>query len=161
MNIRNIDYIIIEPMVLDNDEFIGKSIKEVQIDYFAKDLIHKYEYKYCYETKGISKDRNDFNTLILFQMNSSIIASAILKAVMTFPKEYKLSHPEYRENNGCYILEENSVLIFNPILKEELKGIIKGFKDFNRRKIYRRFEVDIEKLDKRINDNDTYKNKIS
>lgn len=159
MDIRNIDYIIIEPMIIDNDEFIGKSVQEVQMDYFAKDLIYKYEYRYFYETIGISKSRNNFDTLILFQMNSSIIASAILRTVMPFPEEYKLNFPEYSNNNGCYILKEKSVLIFNPIMKEELRGMIKGFKDFNRRQKYRKFEVDIEKLNKRINDN-TYQQKV-
>ena len=130
------------PMSNEDPEFIGKTIKEVQKDFFEGSLITEENGWYYYAQSGLEAEEND---LLLFQMNNSIIASAILDMVVNFPK------PTKEGNYGAYVLKTNTIKTFNPIDKEELKEIINGFDSFNQTK--QKFDsrkVEMEKLNERM-----------
>lgn len=161
MDIRNIDRIYVEPMNENNLEFIGKNYLQVQREYFANDLINKYDCKYYFEKKGISSEAPKYNNiLILFRMSNKIIASAILNIVERYSDEYKEQHPELKYNNGAYILAKDSVLVFEPIDEEELRKFMEFGALRQNRILKSKNEIDLEGLNNRINDNGVYKNRL-
>lgn len=161
MDIRYIDYLYVEPMSTSNEEFIDKSCEEVQKDYFSRDLIDKYNCIYYYETKGISADTPKYDhVLILFRMSGKIIASAILDAVEHYSSSYKNDHPDLKDNNGAYLLNKDSILVFKPIDEEELRKYI-DFSSFGQNRILKsRREINLEALNSRINDNGEYQREL-
>ena len=130
------------PMSNEDQEFIGKNIKEVQKDFFEESLVTKEKGWYYYAQSGLEAEEND---LLLFQMNNSIIASAILDMVVNFPK------PTSEGNYGAYVLKINTIKTFNPISKDELKEMINKFDSFNQTKQkFNSKEIDLKKLDERM-----------
>ena len=73
-------HIRIIPMSMEDSTFVGKSIKEVQDDYFNDYLINVEKGWYFYAKSGLNANEGD---LLLFQMSNSIIASATLYDVIT------------------------------------------------------------------------------
>ncbi|NRZ64881.1 McrB family protein [Clostridium beijerinckii] len=76
-NIENIPYMQIVPMSSDDEEFKGKSVEEVQSDYFLGKLKESGIY---YFNQGISATASS-NILLLFQFKKKIIAIALLEKV--------------------------------------------------------------------------------
>ena len=66
--------------------------------------------------------------LLLFQMDNTIIASAVLNDIIPFSK------PTIDGNNGAYVVNKQSVKVFKPIDKNELQKIITNFKHFSHTK---------------------------
>lgn len=163
MDIRNIDLLYVEPMSENNLEFIDKNYLQVQRDYFAKDLINKYDCKYYFEKKGISSEAPKYNSiLILFRMSNKIIASAILNIVERYSDYYKEQHPELelKYNDGAYLLAKDSILVFEPIEEDELRQFME-FGGLRQNRILKsKNEIDLEGLNNRINDNGVYKNRL-
>jgi hypothetical protein len=131
------------PMSFNNEEFVGKTIEEVQLDYFGESLVKDNKYWYNYSKQGLTAKEGD---LLLFQMDNRIIASGIYSDILRFKKT-----DEYG-NHGAIKLKKDSIRIFKPITKDELSTIISGFKSFRQVKyIFNIINVDMDKLESRMN----------
>ena len=131
------------PMSNDDATFVGKSIEEVQKDFFEGSLVTEEKGWYYYAQTGLEALEGD---LLLFQMNNSTIASGTLDTVINFSK------PTIDGNYGAYVLKVNTIKTFKPISKEELKEMIKKFDSFNQTKQkFNSKEVDLKKLNERMN----------
>lgn len=113
------------PMSIYNSEFQGKTINQIQKEFFDDYLIYEGKGWYYYGRKGMEANKGD---LLLFQMKNSIIASAKLNDIIRFKK------PTIDGNLGAYILSKNTIKSFRPITKNELSKLICGFKNFNQTK---------------------------
>ena len=105
----------IVPMDLNNSEFLGKDIPQIQNDYFVNYLNNDGWYKY--QKSGIEAEDGD---LLLFQINNLIIASAIYDMPM-------------RKINQ-FIVRKGTVKVFKPIDKDEFQNIFDDFKRFSNAK---------------------------
>lgn len=133
------------PMSLYDETFVGKSIEEIQKDFFKDYLINVSKGWYYYGKNGLDANSGD---LLLFQMNNQIIASAILEDVIHFSK------PTIDGSSGALILDRNTIKIFKPITKEELSSFIKNFISFNQvKQKFKIIDVDFPSLEKRMKDN--------
>ena len=133
------------PMSLYDETFVGKSIEEIQKDFFKDYLINVSKGWYYYGKSGLDASSGD---LLLFQMNNQIIASAILEDVIHFSK------PTIDGSSGALILDRKTIKIFKPITKEELSSFIKNFVSFNQvKQKFNIIDVDFPSLEKRMNDN--------
>lgn len=140
MNIRII------PMSFLDFEFIGKDINYVQEHFFMKDLIEVNKGWYYYGKSGLDANEGD---LLLFQMNNSIIASALLDDIIQFSK------PTIDGNNGTYIINRRSLKIFKPIDKAELHKLIPTFTEFGRiNQKFREEDIELKLLNERMNNCD-------
>ena len=113
------------PMSIYNSEFEGKTINQIQKEFFDDYLTYEGKGWYYYGRKGMEANKGD---LLLFQMKNSIIASAKLNDIIRFKK------PTIDGNLGVYILSKNTIKSFRPITKNELSKLICGFKNFNQTK---------------------------
>lgn len=121
------------------EDFVGKTIEEVQKEFFCKTMIEEKGW-YRYQTSGLDAKDGD---LVLFQMDSQIIASALFKQRLPINDE---------EWKGALLFHCHSIRIFKPITKEELPSYIQDFKRFGDTKYS--FTLDDEmynRLLKRIN----------
>lgn len=122
------------PMDYNNSEFINKEIKQIQIDYFMYTLPIAENCNYYYEKKGLNSKDGD---LILFQMNNTIIASAIYESNL--------------KGKHAFSIKNDSIKVFKPITYDELGKIIDDLHKFDR--IKRRYDisnVDMEQLNARM-----------
>lgn len=120
------------PMSKENPEFIGKSVKEVQNDFFATYINEGNPY--YYEEKGLNANPGD---LVLFQMDSTIIASA------EFLTDCK--------DDRTLFFKENTVKVFKPIDEQELKKCIPEFKSFSHAKPqFDSINVNMETLEEKM-----------
>lgn len=134
----------IVPMSGDDQEFIGKTIEEIQNDYFLKDLIRVNKGWYYYAERGLVAEQGD---ILLFQMNNSIIAAAKLDNIVKFIKK------TVDGCNGAYVVDCKTIKVFEPITKDELKEIIPKFEKFSQTKYaFQDNEIDIAALNRRINE---------
>ena len=132
------------PMSMDDPEFVGKTIEQVQNDFFMDSLPNKENGWYYYARVGLDAKSGD---LLLFQMQNQIIATAVLDMVLKFGR------PTDEGNHGTYVLYKDTIKTFKPISVEELKKYIKGFESFNQSKPrYSKDDVILEELEKRINE---------
>ena len=97
------------PMSLENEEFVGKTVEQVQNEFFLDTLPIKESGWYYYDKSGLNSVQGD---LLLFQMDNSIIASAIYKDTISFDKRANA------ENGGVISVYTDSIKIFKPITKE-------------------------------------------
>ncbi len=129
-----------------NETFIGKTIETIQKDYFKDYLINVSKGWYYYGKKGLEGSAGD---LLLFQIDSQVIASAKLEDIIHFSK------PTIDGCTGALIIDRKTIKIFNTISKNELSKYISGFKDFNQSK--QKFEisdVNMNELMKRMDCNE-------
>ena len=123
----------IVPMDLNNSEFLGKDIPQIQNDYFVNHLNNDGWYKY--QKSGIEAEDGD---LLLFQINNLIIASAIYDMPM-------------RKINQ-FIVRKGTVKVFKPIDKNEFQNIFDDFKRFSNAKyIFKPTKEQMDLLTKRMN----------
>lgn len=124
---KNIKYqeLTIQIIPMSKDEFEGMSIEEVQTNYFMNELINRNECLYYYRSKGI---KNQKNTMLLFQYDNHIVASAILKQTLHFDKPIEGGY------KGAWELEKDSIQIFIPITCDELRLIVPKIKKFSQAK---------------------------
>ena len=89
-------------------------IEDVQNNYFLGDLINKSKGKYYFKKYGMNAASG---TLVLFQFDNRIIASATLLEIE------KLSTPKDGQYYGVYIFDVNSVKVFQPIVADEINSL--------------------------------------
>ena len=97
------------------------TVKDVQKKYFLDDLPFKQYGCYHYKTRGLRAPRG---TVVLFQCESNIIASAVLERSEVFEQPY-----EGRYKGGLYF-DVSSIRVFSPIDADEIKRIWPTFKSF-------------------------------
>lgn len=103
------------------DEFGNWEIKRVQEDYFLKTLPDDRNGKYFYKKHGMDAPTG---TVVLFQYDNNIVASA------RYLESEEFSQPVDNEYYGAYYFEPNSIVVFNPVSRDEIKQIWdKGFVD--------------------------------
>ncbi len=99
---------------MDKIEHGNKSIKNLQIDFFLKDLPSRYDNdglaKYCYKKKGIVATEG---TPILFQYKNQIIAMAIFDKIKKFEKEQDSYF-------GAYYFKPKTIQVFEQISESEI-----------------------------------------
>lgn len=110
--VAEIPAIRILPMSKRYHEFVGKSIEEVQRWFEERLPFHPYKFR-----KGINTRKG---TLVLFQYDNKLIASAILREKVMFKEK------DYYK--GEYIFVPESIAIFNPITTGEIQSIWNSFK---------------------------------
>ena len=102
-------------------EFEDWEIEKVQEDYFLKTLPDDRDGEYLYKTLGMKAPKG---TVVLFQYDNSIIALA------RFIKAEEFSQPVNNAYYGAYYFDPNSIVVFDPISRDEIKQIWgKGFVD--------------------------------
>jgi hypothetical protein len=95
--------------------------KKWQTEYFLNRLVNANRGHYLFISTGIDAPQG---SLLLFQFDSQIIASAILKDI----ERNKNSADDYK---GAYVVDTASIKIFEPIGFEELYAIDSTLKRFN------------------------------
>ena len=117
------------PMDRKNYEFLGKNSLEVQEQYFLNKLARKPVYYYG------SRSLNALpGTVILFQFNSKIIATAVLREILKFTSESKPPLGE-EDSTGAFRLDAGSIRVFEPVDAEVLAEVWRGeFKRFSQAK---------------------------
>lgn len=108
------------------EEFPDQTIKSVQDDFFMKNLISASGI-YNYRNHGFDTPKG---TLVLFQFNNCIIASAILNKVERFST---IKDNRYK---GCFTFDVETIKVFEPILTTELHSIDENFNRFSQSKKY-------------------------
>jgi hypothetical protein len=105
-------------------EFEGRSIEEVQRTFFFEELLrpNRPAGKYRYREKGLNAETG---SVVLFQYEGKIIASAILIEVERFPT------PERGTYHGAFYFDPNSIKVFDPIGPEVIAGIWPEFSGFS------------------------------
>lgn len=106
-------------------EFANKSIDTVQQEFFINDLKKREECLYFFRSSGINCNEN---TLLLFQYDNMIIASAKLKGIIKYKTPYDGVY------NGALLLERSSIKVFQPITLKEIINIDHSFKRFSQAK---------------------------
>lgn len=127
-------YLRILPMSNLDKEFVGKTISEIQQDFFENHL--KINEEYLYQKNGLDAEDGD---IVLFQMESQIIAMAKIKSIISFEEPTKEDG-----NYGAIMFRGNTVKTFKPINAEELQKYIPTFKKFSQVKY--RFKLGEVKL---------------
>ncbi|MBK5254303.1 MAG: HNH endonuclease [Peptostreptococcaceae bacterium] len=116
-------------------EFQNMSYEEIQVKFFLDELIHKKNGYYNYRNSGINTAKG---TLVLFQFENAIIASAELTKVEKYEKPLEGIY------KGSYIFDTESIQVFEPITADELAEIDKDFSFFSRVKL----KIDVSYQDK-------------
>lgn len=130
------------PMSLNDAEFKGMSIKDVQTKFFKGSLVEIEKGWYNYGRSGLEANTGD---LLLFQMDNQIIASAKLEDIMPYSK------PTIDGYYGALILNKKSIMVFTPITKDEMVKYIPSFNGFNQvKQKYSMSEVNMDALKERI-----------
>ena len=113
------EYTMVRILPMDReDEFYDMEIEEVQSQFFLDELPkrndeHGYG-KYHYKKQGLIL--NEEPTLVLFQYDNKIVASANLINVLKFKQPNGIY-------NGALYFEPNSIRTFDPISNQEINGI--------------------------------------
>jgi hypothetical protein len=99
-------------------KFDDMDIEDVQKGFFLSDLSYESNGKYMYGDRGIDAPEG---TIILFQYDNSIIASA------KFIKAEKFLQPVYDEAygvyKGAYYFDPASIVVFDPISSNEIESV--------------------------------------
>lgn len=119
--VQTVQEIRIMPMSK-SGEFDNQTITQVQQEYFLKDLFNRQDCEYHFKKAGIKS----FNgSLILFQYDNKIIASAQLKNVEKYDKI------KNKKFSGEITFYKDTIQVFEPIDENELKKIDQNFKKFS------------------------------
>lgn len=132
---KKVEEIRIIPMSR-SDEFDNQTIEEVQQQYFLNDLVYRQDCKYYYRKSGINSIKG---SLILFQYDNKIIASAQLKNIEKYDE---IQGGQYGEYRGAITFYDETIQVFTPIEVDELKSIDLNFKKFSQTKQF----IDVNNL---------------
>jgi hypothetical protein len=105
-------------------EFNGRSIEDVQQNFFLSELPSRKDCEYRYHKLGLKAPPG---TAVLFQYNCSLIASAVLNRTERFGK----AKGGYE---GALYFDARSIKIFDPIGPTDVFRIWPEFKGFGRAK---------------------------
>ena len=108
------------PMSLDDETMKGKTIEQIQKDFFI-DYLKNGDGSYRFK-KGLNAIKGD---LILFQFEGRIIASAMLKSIV------KYDYIDSEGHRGEYLFLNDTIRIFRPIDAKEFKKFSSDFNGFN------------------------------
>jgi hypothetical protein len=103
-------------------EFPDATSEDVQRMFFLNDLKHRENGKYRYRNQGM---KAPVGSLILFQFQNMIIASAILAGNERFDT------PEDHQYSGAYYFDTSSIRIFDPILIDEINAVVPHITKFS------------------------------
>lgn len=106
-------------------EFPDMDYKAIQESFFLNTLIHEKDGYYNFRSTGINTPSG---TLILFQIDNAVIASAKLIRITKHEK------PVNGIYNGAYVFDTNSIRVFEPITSEEIRRIDPNFNKFTQSK---------------------------
>jgi hypothetical protein len=113
-------------MTAEDPEFVGKTATQVQNDFFLNALRARGGI-YNYRTKGL---RANSGTVVLFQFESHIIASAVFIGRKDYPEPVSIDGMEY---NGELHFEPSLISVFTPVPPDVMKGIWDNFDPGERR----------------------------
>ena len=127
--VRETSEIRILPMSKEEQEFKGKTLQEVQSQFFLKDLPipprdGRKAGEYRYLERSLIADRG---TVVLFQYENSIVASATLEKV----ERFKAPKGPY---TGALYFDPKSIRVFDPVGPEVLREVWPKFSGFNQSK---------------------------
>jgi hypothetical protein len=106
-------------------EFEGKSASEVQEQFFEKALPRRNG-RYKFYERGLSADAD---TVVLFQYDNSVIASAVFRASRPFTR------PDEDGCHGCLYFDPGTIRVFRPpVGRDEMRGVWPEFDAFGRTK---------------------------
>lgn len=109
------------------EEFPGcTNIEDLQQKFFMNELPSRKNGRYYYR-KGLKAEPG---TVVLFQCQACIIASATLTGIERFEEQTESGY------NGCLNFEVMSIRIFKPITDDTIREIWPGFSRFNQTKQY-------------------------
>ena len=103
-----------------------KSVEDVQEQFFLDELPSRDNCGYLLYT-GLKAEPD---TIILFQSDCSIIASAVLCNYQRFQR------PDSDGYKGCLFLERNSIRVFDPVPESTIIGIRPNVKQLGQVKWY-------------------------
>lgn len=95
-------------------EFPDENVEDVQQKFFLGDLIHKKNGLYKYRSSGLNAPEG---SLILFQFENMLIASATLKGIE------KYESPINDQYYGAYQFDTSTIKVFQPISLAEINKI--------------------------------------
>lgn len=105
-------------------EFANQSGEQVQEDFFRETLVQRNGY-YYFRTSGMDAPKS---SLVLFQYNNLIIASAQLLDIEKFET------PILEDYSGAYCFDLSTIEIFQPINLDEIQAIVPSIKRFSQAK---------------------------
>lgn len=106
------------------EEFPGRTIEDVQDNFFLGELI-KRDGIYYFRKVGMNAPNG---SLVLFQFDNLIIASAKLHSILRYER------PEKGQYFGAYKFEINTIKIFQPITIAEMNKIDSNINKFSQSK---------------------------
>lgn len=98
------------------------SIKDLQQKFFLQELPSREYGRYHYLKRGLQAKRG---TVVLFQCNAQVIASAVLTRTERFEK------PTDGGYQGSLNFDVTSIRVFDPVGPEKLRKIWSGFRGFS------------------------------
>ena len=104
-------------------EFEGRSVEDVQQNFFLVELPSRKDCKYGYHKSGLKAPSG---TIVLFQYDSRLIASARLTGTEKFQE------PEDGGYEGALYFDSKSITIFDPVGPTRVSRIWPEFKGFGR-----------------------------
>jgi hypothetical protein len=112
--------------MIPQDVFEGDSAEDVQRNFFLGRLPGEPRRgRYLFRTSGLNAARG---TVVLFQYESQVIASATLDRVERFEQ------PEHGTYWGALYFEIGSIRVFAPVGQERIRAIWPNFTRFNQAK---------------------------
>lgn len=116
---RDIPAVRILPMSSQIEGFRGKTIEDVQAGCFL-DFLPSHEGRFSYRTTGLSAEPG---TIILFQYNARIIASAV------FLRDEKYARPK-GTHSGAIFVDPKSIRTFDPLDADTMRKVWPSFRAF-------------------------------
>ena len=104
------------------EEFHGQTGDHVQKEFFLKELPSRENCRYLYIKRGLTADPG---TVVLFQYDNRIIATAVLTGTKLFPTK---KDDRY---DGALFFDPASIRVFEPVTPETIHKIWPEFKGFS------------------------------
>jgi hypothetical protein len=124
---KKIPAVRILPMSPNQKSFRGRSLEDVQQEFFLKELPSPPKNgRFRYPTSGLSAERG---TMVLFQYEGRIIASAILD------RKERFERPQHGYK-GALWFDPKSIRTFQPVGPDEVRAIWPEFRRFGHVKQY-------------------------
>ena len=115
------DEIRILPMSDQDGEFRGRTAEVVQSEYFLDTLPFQRKGRYRYLKRGLDATAG---TIVLFQFDKSIIASAVLV------ERKRFEEPDEEGYCGALCFDVDSIRVFEPVAAQAMHGVWPKFTGF-------------------------------
>jgi len=110
---------------MSTEEFDGRSVDELQKEFFVDDLPTRPKGQYRYYTYGL---RATAGSIVLFQYRGVVVASAVFEGRERFPKAKKKGY------QGALHFDTESIRVFDPVGADIMKQIWPKFRRFSQAK---------------------------